>query len=447
MPVTPKMSPRKQLDYFRLFSGGIPIGFNGVPASESLSPKAPVQPTAPKPGWVPTPTPALQAPAPPSPATAEAVQPFAGALVGQAGTGVLGGIPAPQTGFLPQGAFESLNPVGEGTNPEPQMGMPTLSAMLSMGGFDPSTGASMAPPSEPVPTSLGLGGMPPMPSFQSQPVSPIAGMDPRILGWAQMLGTLGAGISAQDPQSWQYNLGRTVAGMAGQGLQEKQAAQDQANRQSQQVFDNAMAQRGLAGREKDSELSRQFDQQKYNQLLQQQAFENMMAVNRANQPVPLGNGYVNQGGELIQLPEQVTMRDMADMLEAKARAGYYDRGNQPEVGKPQVGYDPEAKQRVFVQWDPTQGRMVAVPGMVPPPPTASSGSNRPFIRNFKRPDGSWYAGLVDPFTGNVTEVPGEVARSLNSMDMWQQMMPGGFGGGLSEEDQSYIDSMLNKKRE
>lgn len=325
--------------------------------------------------------------------------------------------------ILRQMAFENMPPL-DATGVQqnaPQLDGASLSAMLSMGGFDPMTGQSMGGGTQAAPSGMGslnLGAMPTPPSLQPTPMSPLGQMDSCALGWAQILGSLGAGISAQDPQSWQYNLGRTTAGLAGQGLQERQAYGDQQSRMAQQSYENAMRQRQLSGVERSSELERAFEQQKYNQTLQQQQFKNILDLNEATNAIqPIGGGAWGQGGVYHAPPV-----DPLETLYKQAEIERLNRANQPEKPKPRylTGVDEQdPKVRRYYEAYPGQAPQM-VPGIVAPSPSGGS-QPRPFKEIYKRPNGSYGSRLVNSITGDWKDISGEVPYStgnpLNDMIM------------------------------
>src|SRR3972149_2178601 len=206
MPAKPKQSLLDQLNYSNalLMSRGVaPADFVFGTASTNLSPQAPVMAPAPKPGWSPiqqlaqsfnnfgggqagTAQPSQQGPLQMLPEWSLARQlmsglgpggflqnTLGGQFLGQMGFNGMGGQAQqqqPQTAppeeppsaqpsqlgsmgvqgnpvILRQGAFENMPPLGATGVQQgaPQLDGASLSAMLSMGGVDPTTGQSMNP--------------------------------------------------------------------------------------------------------------------------------------------------------------------------------------------------------------------------------------------------------------------------------------------------------------
>ena len=426
MPAKPKQSMLDQLNYsnaLRMSRGVAPADFIFGNASQNLSPQAPTM----------VPTPRSKGRVPQQPQAQQQggmgnmgqIAQLAQAFGNFGGGGQAGAAQPLQQGFLPTGAFENMSPL-DATGVQqnaPQLDGASLSAMLSMGGFDPMTGQSMGGGTQAAPSGMGslnLGAMPAPPSLQPIPASPLGAMDPRILGFAQILGSLGAGISAQDPQSWQYNLGRTTAGLAGQGLQERQAYGDKQSRMAQQSYENAMRQRQLSGVERSSELKRAFEQQKYNQTLQQQQFKNILDLNEATNAIqPIGGGAWGQGGVYHAPPV-----DPLETLYRQAQIESLNRANQPDQPKPRylTGVDEQdPKVRRYYEAYPGQAPQM-VPGIVAPSPSGGS-QPRPFKEIYKRPNGSYGSRLVNPITGDWKDISGEVPYSTGNPlnDMIMQM--------------------------
>lgn len=318
----------------RLMTGGLPIGYSGAPASKALSPKAPVSMPPVRTGFVPAPPQEQPQTAQQSPVggfdLASLIKSFGGGQSGILGLPSASGV---QQGVLPSGAFENLPVMGEPgfeNQPAPEMEQPTLSSALSMMGFDPSTGMPTTPFDVNKSTSLGFGPLPAAPSFQSMEPTGFGSIDPRVLMFSQLLGTMGAGVTASDPYSWQHALGTGISNLAGQGLQEQMQSKQLQNAQAQQQFENMLRLRGIESTEKKDELERAFEREKMAQLLAQKGFDNLIEMQKLNRPIPLGDGSYIMGDQYFPPPQKpLSIVDLMRAYMYQQQGESYGRANKP----------------------------------------------------------------------------------------------------------------------